>query len=200
MIRLAVHLEHLSHTPAFIGAQPDQAPLWRGSDVIADERFYEPGAGPAEEVRAGVHCAGKVRPPVGDRWRRSDRVRRHRSSACRGGPRVHQRAAPQAAVLRGARLRRRSVAVAAGLVLPFSEAELLLGGERLAVRRLGQGKAACPGSGGGLSCVSVGATGASGGAKAAQVCGHLSPVPGASAQPWPLAGDRCEAGRGEGED
>ncbi|RWW20208.1 hypothetical protein GW17_00015694 [Ensete ventricosum] len=42
MIRLAVHLEHLSHTPAFIGAQPDQAPLWRGSDVIADERFYEP--------------------------------------------------------------------------------------------------------------------------------------------------------------
>ncbi|CAL9111178.1 unnamed protein product, partial [Musa textilis] len=40
--RLAVHLEHLSHTPAFLGAQPDQAPLWRGSDVIADERYYEP--------------------------------------------------------------------------------------------------------------------------------------------------------------
>lgn len=94
-------------------------------------------AGPAEEVRAGVHCAGEVRPPVGDRWRGSDRVRRHRSSACRGGPRVHQRAAPQAAVLRGARLRRRPVAVAAGPVLPFSEAGLLLGGERLAVRRLG---------------------------------------------------------------
>nr|XP_018679115.1 PREDICTED: MACPF domain-containing protein At1g14780-like isoform X2 [Musa acuminata subsp. malaccensis] len=157
-------------------------------------------AGPAEEVRAGVHCAGEVRPPVGDRWPRSDRVRRHRSSACRGGPRVHQRAAPQAAVLRGARFRRRPVAVAAGPVLPFSEAGLLLVGERLAVRRLGQGKAAWPGSRGGLSCVSVGPTGASGEAKAAQVCGHLSPVPGPSAQPWPLAGDGCEAGRGEGED
>ncbi|KAJ8471891.1 hypothetical protein OPV22_026234 [Ensete ventricosum] len=40
--RLAIHLEHLSHTPAFIGARPEAAPAWRGSDAIADERYYEP--------------------------------------------------------------------------------------------------------------------------------------------------------------
>ncbi|RWW52471.1 hypothetical protein BHE74_00041121 [Ensete ventricosum] len=39
---LAIHLEHLSHTPAFIGARPEAAPAWRGSDAIADERYYEP--------------------------------------------------------------------------------------------------------------------------------------------------------------
>ncbi|THU47347.1 hypothetical protein C4D60_Mb09t14530 [Musa balbisiana] len=40
--RLAIHLEHLSHTPGFIGARPEAAPAWRGSDAIADQRYYEP--------------------------------------------------------------------------------------------------------------------------------------------------------------
>nr|XP_010917512.1 MACPF domain-containing protein At1g14780 [Elaeis guineensis] len=39
--RLAIHLQHLSNTPTFIKAQPNKAPLWRGSEEIADERYYE---------------------------------------------------------------------------------------------------------------------------------------------------------------
>ncbi|WOL20130.1 hypothetical protein Cni_G28932 [Canna indica] len=39
--RLAVHLEHLSHTPTFIGAETDMVPVWQATDVIADERYYE---------------------------------------------------------------------------------------------------------------------------------------------------------------
>ncbi|WOL06607.1 hypothetical protein Cni_G15341 [Canna indica] len=40
--RLAIHLEHLSHTPAFIGAWSNKAAQWQGSDAIVDERYYEP--------------------------------------------------------------------------------------------------------------------------------------------------------------
>lgn len=41
-IRLAIHLEHLTQTPTFIGAQTNERVLWRGSEEIADERFFEP--------------------------------------------------------------------------------------------------------------------------------------------------------------
>ncbi|ONK67092.1 uncharacterized protein A4U43_C06F15610 [Asparagus officinalis] len=41
--RLAVHLEHLSNTPTFLeNCHETYGSLWRGSEMIADERFYEP--------------------------------------------------------------------------------------------------------------------------------------------------------------
>ncbi|XP_047065425.1 MACPF domain-containing protein At1g14780-like [Lolium rigidum] len=40
--RLGLHLQHLASTPTFINARPDQAPRWRGSEAISDERYYEP--------------------------------------------------------------------------------------------------------------------------------------------------------------
>ncbi|XP_078159854.1 MAC/Perforin domain-containing protein [Carex rostrata] len=40
--RLAIHLQHLSHTPAFLKAQTSKPPRWRGTDTISDERYYEP--------------------------------------------------------------------------------------------------------------------------------------------------------------
>ncbi|CAM0913375.1 unnamed protein product [Alopecurus aequalis] len=40
--RLGLHLQHLASTPTFIVARPDQAPRWRGSETISDERHHEP--------------------------------------------------------------------------------------------------------------------------------------------------------------
>ncbi|KAG2605164.1 hypothetical protein PVAP13_4NG111800 [Panicum virgatum] len=40
--RLGIHLQHLSNTPAFINARSAKQPIWRGSETISDERFYEP--------------------------------------------------------------------------------------------------------------------------------------------------------------
>ncbi|XP_073011079.1 MACPF domain-containing protein At1g14780 isoform X1 [Typha latifolia] len=40
--RLAIHLQHLSNSPMFMGAQPEKPLMWQGSDVIADVRYYEP--------------------------------------------------------------------------------------------------------------------------------------------------------------
>ncbi|RCV08268.1 hypothetical protein SETIT_1G312300v2 [Setaria italica] len=41
--RLAIHLQHLSTTPAFIAAaRHDKPPAWRGSEAASDDRFYEP--------------------------------------------------------------------------------------------------------------------------------------------------------------
>jgi hypothetical protein len=42
MIRLGLHLQHLANTPTFINARPDKTPMWRGSETISDERYYEP--------------------------------------------------------------------------------------------------------------------------------------------------------------
>ncbi|KAG6516057.1 MACPF domain-containing protein At1g14780-like [Zingiber officinale] len=38
--RLAIHLEHLSQTPTFIGAQPGSATFWRSSDTITGDEGY----------------------------------------------------------------------------------------------------------------------------------------------------------------
>ncbi|KAM0952802.1 putative MACPF domain-containing protein CAD1/NSL1 [Dioscorea sansibarensis] len=40
--KLAVHLQHLTSTPAFLEAQSNKTPVWRGSDDFADERYSEP--------------------------------------------------------------------------------------------------------------------------------------------------------------
>ncbi|KAF0914518.1 hypothetical protein E2562_029419 [Oryza meyeriana var. granulata] len=41
--RLGIHLQHLSTTPTFIDGRWSARPLvWRGSETIADERYYEP--------------------------------------------------------------------------------------------------------------------------------------------------------------
>ncbi|KAL6606963.1 hypothetical protein ACP70R_042616 [Stipagrostis hirtigluma subsp. patula] len=40
--RLGIHLQHLSNTPTFINERSDKPPIWRGSEMIADERYYEP--------------------------------------------------------------------------------------------------------------------------------------------------------------
>ncbi|KAG8076238.1 hypothetical protein GUJ93_ZPchr0006g42955 [Zizania palustris] len=41
--RLGIHLQHLSTTPTFIdGGMSGCPPVWRGSETIADERYYEP--------------------------------------------------------------------------------------------------------------------------------------------------------------
>uniref|UniRef100_A0ACD5ZV74 Uncharacterized protein n=1 Tax=Avena sativa TaxID=4498 RepID=A0ACD5ZV74_AVESA len=40
--RLGLHLQHLANTPTFINARPDKTPIWRGSETISDERYYEP--------------------------------------------------------------------------------------------------------------------------------------------------------------
>lgn len=40
--RLGIHLQHLSNTPTFISCRSDKPPIWRGSEMIADDRYYEP--------------------------------------------------------------------------------------------------------------------------------------------------------------
>uniref|UniRef100_A0ACD6AJF2 Uncharacterized protein n=1 Tax=Avena sativa TaxID=4498 RepID=A0ACD6AJF2_AVESA len=40
--RLGLHLQHLANTPTFINTRPDKTPIWRGSETISDERYYEP--------------------------------------------------------------------------------------------------------------------------------------------------------------
>uniref|UniRef100_A0A0A9HPF4 MACPF domain-containing protein n=1 Tax=Arundo donax TaxID=35708 RepID=A0A0A9HPF4_ARUDO len=40
--RLGIHLQHLSNTPTFINERSDIPPIWRGSEMISDERYYEP--------------------------------------------------------------------------------------------------------------------------------------------------------------
>ncbi|KAJ4754069.1 MACPF domain-containing protein [Rhynchospora pubera] len=40
--RVAIHLQHLSHTPKFITVRTDKPLQWRGTDTISDERYYEP--------------------------------------------------------------------------------------------------------------------------------------------------------------
>ncbi|XP_058079380.1 MACPF domain-containing protein At1g14780-like isoform X2 [Magnolia sinica] len=40
--RLAIHLEHLSNIPAVLRDNNDGTLMWRGSDEIADERYFEP--------------------------------------------------------------------------------------------------------------------------------------------------------------
>lgn len=40
--RLAIHLQHLSHTPEFLKARTDKLPQWRGTDTTSDDRYYEP--------------------------------------------------------------------------------------------------------------------------------------------------------------
>ncbi|WVZ81743.1 hypothetical protein U9M48_029085 [Paspalum notatum var. saurae] len=40
--RLGIHLQHLSNTPTFINCRSDKAPIWRGSEMISDDRYYEP--------------------------------------------------------------------------------------------------------------------------------------------------------------
>ncbi|CAN6550042.1 unnamed protein product [Malus baccata var. baccata] len=39
--RLAVHLQHLSNTPFMLQNKIDDTPTWRGSDEIADDRYFE---------------------------------------------------------------------------------------------------------------------------------------------------------------
>lgn len=40
--RLGIHLQHLSNTPTFVNERSDKPPIWRGSEMISDERYYEP--------------------------------------------------------------------------------------------------------------------------------------------------------------
>ncbi|TKW20771.1 hypothetical protein SEVIR_4G110500v4 [Setaria viridis] len=40
--RLGIHLQHLSNTPTFIKERSAKQPIWRGSEMISDERYYEP--------------------------------------------------------------------------------------------------------------------------------------------------------------
>ncbi|GJN00149.1 hypothetical protein PR202_ga17560 [Eleusine coracana subsp. coracana] len=40
--RLGIHLQHLSSTPTFINERLDKPQIWRGSEMISDERYYEP--------------------------------------------------------------------------------------------------------------------------------------------------------------
>ncbi|XP_058108342.1 MACPF domain-containing protein At1g14780-like [Magnolia sinica] len=40
--RLAIHLQHLSNIPQVLQNQVDDTSIWRGSDELANERYYEP--------------------------------------------------------------------------------------------------------------------------------------------------------------
>ncbi|KAF8723641.1 hypothetical protein HU200_021598 [Digitaria exilis] len=40
--RLGIHLQHLSNTPTFINERSSKQPIWRGTETISDERYYEP--------------------------------------------------------------------------------------------------------------------------------------------------------------
>lgn len=40
--RLAIHLQHLSHTPIMLDNKIDDTQLWQGSEDIADNRYFEP--------------------------------------------------------------------------------------------------------------------------------------------------------------
>ncbi|XP_066371094.1 MACPF domain-containing protein At1g14780-like isoform X1 [Miscanthus floridulus] len=40
--RLGIHLQHLSNNPTFINERSAKQPIWRGSEMISDERYYEP--------------------------------------------------------------------------------------------------------------------------------------------------------------
>jgi hypothetical protein len=40
-IRLAIHLQHLSNTPAMLDNRIDETSLWRGSEDIANDRYLE---------------------------------------------------------------------------------------------------------------------------------------------------------------
>lgn len=40
--RLGIHLQHLLNTPTFLADKIQHTQLWRGSEDIGDERFYEP--------------------------------------------------------------------------------------------------------------------------------------------------------------
>ncbi|CAL5047107.1 unnamed protein product [Urochloa decumbens] len=43
--RLGIHLQHLSNTPTFIDGRSTKPPMWRRSETISDERYYEPVQG-----------------------------------------------------------------------------------------------------------------------------------------------------------
>ncbi|KAL5211911.1 hypothetical protein ABZP36_022758 [Zizania latifolia] len=40
--RLGIHLQHLSTTPAFVAVRGDRPPVWRGTETVTDDRYYEP--------------------------------------------------------------------------------------------------------------------------------------------------------------
>lgn len=42
-VRLGIHLQHLSTTPTFVAAaRADKPPVWRGTEAVTDDRYYEP--------------------------------------------------------------------------------------------------------------------------------------------------------------
>ncbi|XP_062228609.1 MACPF domain-containing protein At1g14780-like [Phragmites australis] len=64
--RLGIHLQHFSNTPTFINGRSDKPPVWRGSEMISDERYYEP-----VQWRMFAHvCTVPVR--YDPRWRSAD--------------------------------------------------------------------------------------------------------------------------------
>ena len=40
-LRLAIHLQHLSNTPMMLDNKIDETSIWRGSEDIADDRYFE---------------------------------------------------------------------------------------------------------------------------------------------------------------
>ncbi|KAF0932558.1 hypothetical protein E2562_010440 [Oryza meyeriana var. granulata] len=40
--RLGIHLQHLSTTPTFVAVRANKPPVWRGTETVTDDRYYEP--------------------------------------------------------------------------------------------------------------------------------------------------------------
>lgn len=131
-------------------------------------------------VLARVHCPREVQPRMVRRKIRRDGVHRHRGSVSGDEARVDERAAPEALLLRGARLRGRAVEVGAGPLGVLSEEQLLL----LLRGQRGEGQAAAAAARsarrGGLGRVPYGAAGAGARAEASKVCGRRPRVQGAA--------------------
>lgn len=41
VLRLAIHLQHLSNTPTMLDKKIDETSLWRGSEDVANDRYFE---------------------------------------------------------------------------------------------------------------------------------------------------------------
>ncbi|XP_052142693.1 MACPF domain-containing protein At1g14780 [Oryza glaberrima] len=73
--RLGIHLQHLSTTPTFVAAaRADKPPVWRGTEAVTDDRYYEP----VQWRMLARVCTAPVK--YDPRWCAGDR--RRRPAAC----------------------------------------------------------------------------------------------------------------------
>uniref|UniRef100_A0A0E0K511 MACPF domain-containing protein n=1 Tax=Oryza punctata TaxID=4537 RepID=A0A0E0K511_ORYPU len=87
--RLGIHLQHLSTTPTFVAARADKPPVWRGTEAVTDDRYYEP----VQWRMLARVCTAPVK--YDPRWCAGDR----RAACIVAGAQLHVRAHDAANVL-----------------------------------------------------------------------------------------------------